>query len=110
MQPSRIILPSMGRSDAEASAGSKLFLHWPKPSRHNGIVPRALKEGRQHRRMKMTELEHIRPLCTHVMAATILRLWHDAQFAHGSSPGSKLVYGFRFRRRYDGKTPEATMC
>src|SRR3954464_13500945 len=43
-------------------------------------------------RGKMTELEHIRHSCAHVMATAILRLWPDAQFAGGPPVETGFYY------------------
>src|SRR5258707_3738268 len=43
-------------------------------------------------REKMTELERIRHSCAHVMAAAMLRLWPEAQFASGPPVENGFYY------------------
>src|ERR1044071_8937562 len=50
-------------------------------------------------RNKMTELERIRHSCAHVMAAAILRLWPDAQFAAGPPVENGFYYDLELGHR-----------
>jgi threonyl-tRNA synthetase len=50
-------------------------------------------------RAKMTELERIRHSCAHVMAAAILRLWPDAQFASGPAVENGFYYDVELSHR-----------
>src|SRR5437667_973485 len=54
-------------------------------------------------RHKITELERIRHLCSHVMATAILRLWPDAQFAAGPPVENGFYYDVEMEHRI---TPE----
>ena len=47
----------------------------------------------------MTELERIRHSCAHVMAAAILRLWPDAQFASGPAVENGFYYDVELSHR-----------
>jgi threonyl-tRNA synthetase len=50
-------------------------------------------------RAKMTELERIRHSAAHVMAAAILRLWPDAQFAYGPPVENGFYYDMELSHR-----------
>jgi threonyl-tRNA synthetase len=54
-------------------------------------------------RNKLTELERLRHSCAHVMAAAILRLWPDAQFASGPAVENGFYYDVDLQHRI---TPE----
>jgi threonyl-tRNA synthetase len=50
-------------------------------------------------RAAMSDIERLRHSCAHVMAAAILRIWPDAQFAYGPPVENGFYYDFDMKHR-----------